>query len=369
MPYLHNVWYATAWADELGKATDELGAATSLLARTIAEQPLVLFRRGDGSVTALQDRCPHRFAPLSMGQRTQGGIRCGYHGLEFGASGACIANPHGPLVSSLRVRAYPTVERYGMIWVWLGEPDGADADLIPDMSFVSRVPATAFSKGYLPTAASHLLLTDNILDLSHADYLHPETLGGGAMTRARARVEEREHSVHVTWDSFDETPIPIFRPLLPTPDTRVDMWTEVEWFPNGVMILHTGATPAGKPREEGIDTWNAHIMTPEGEVRTHYFYCNSRNYLVDDAKFNQLFATGLRAAFEHEDKPMIEAQQRRVGAVDLLEQHPVLLGIDAASVRVRRILSQMIKAESSAAAASPAAASTVAVSTAAASAP
>jgi phenylpropionate dioxygenase-like ring-hydroxylating dioxygenase large terminal subunit len=342
MRYLRNVWYATAWCDELG-------LATPMLARTVADQPLVIFRTNAGSVSALQDRCPHRFAPLSMGQRTEQGVRCGYHGLEFNSSGACIANPHGPLVASLRVRAYPATERYGMIWVWLGDPDLNDQGAIPDMSFVSRVPATAFSKGYLPTAASYLLLTDNILDLSHADYLHPETLGGGAMTRARARVEERKGSVHVTWDSFDETPIPIFKPLLPTPDTRVDMWTEVEWFPNGVMILHTGATPAGKPREEGIDTWNAHIMTPEGEARTHYFYCNSRNYMMDDAEFNKLFATGLRAAFEREDKPMIEAQQRRVGNVDLLEQHPALLAIDSASVRVRRILSQMIRAESAAA--------------------
>jgi phenylpropionate dioxygenase-like ring-hydroxylating dioxygenase large terminal subunit len=342
MPYLHNVWYATAWADELGMATP-------ILARTVAAQPLVLFRTNDGSVRALQDRCPHRFAPLSMGQRTERGVRCGYHGLEFGSSGACIANPHGPVVQSLKVRAYPATEQYGMIWVWLGDPDVAHPSAIPDMSFASRAPATAFSKGYLPTAASHLLLTDNILDLSHADYLHPETLGGGAMTRARARVEDRKGSVHVTWDSFNETPIPIFRPLMPTPDTRVDMWTEVEWFPNGVMILHTGATPAGKSREDGIDTWNAHIMTPENDARTHYFYCNSRNYMMDDADFNTLSARGLRAAFEHEDKPMIEAQQRRVGSVDLLEQHPSLLPIDAASVRVRRLLSQMIKAEASAA--------------------
>jgi phenylpropionate dioxygenase-like ring-hydroxylating dioxygenase large terminal subunit len=341
MGYLRNVWYATAWADELG-------LATPLLARTVADQPLVIFRTNDGSVSALQDRCPHRFAPLSRGQRTEQGIRCGYHGLEFGSSGACIANPHGAVVQSLRVHAYPATERYGMIWVWLGELELSDPSAIPDMSFVSSVPPTAFSKGYLPTSASHLLLTDNILDLSHADYLHPETLGGGAMTRARARVEERKGSVHVTWDSFDETPIPIFKSLLPTPDTRVDMWTEVEWFPNGVMILHTGATPTGKPREEGIDTWNAHIMTPEGDASTHYFYCNSRNYMMDDAEFNKLFATGLRAAFEHEDKPMIEAQQQRVGNVDLLEQHPALLAIDSASVKVRRILSQMIKAESTA---------------------
>ena len=88
----------------------------------------------------------------------------------------------------------------------------------------------------------------------------------------------------------------------------------------------------------------------ESAACTHYFFCNSRNYQMDDADFNRLFATGLRAAFEREDKPMIEAQQRRVGMVDLLDQHPALLGIDAASVRVRKILSQMIKAEASTAA-------------------
>jgi vanillate O-demethylase monooxygenase subunit len=124
------------------------------------------------------------------------------------------------------------------------------------------------------------------------------------------------------------------------------MWTEVEWFPSGAMILRAGAAPAGQPRETGIDTWNAHIMTPESSGRTHYFYCNSRNYLVDDEGYNKQLAAGLRAAFELEDKPMIEAQQRRVGDIDLLEQQPGLLAIDSASVRARRILRHLISAES-----------------------
>src|SRR5260370_33281013 len=151
MPYLRNVWYATAWADELGPVAP-------MLARTVAEQPLVLFRTNDGSVRALQDRCPHRFAPLSMGQRTERGIRCGYHGLEFGSSGACIANPHGPVVQSLKVRAYPATERYGMIWVRLGDPALSYPSAIPDRAFVSSGPATTFSKGSRATAATTMPL-------------------------------------------------------------------------------------------------------------------------------------------------------------------------------------------------------------------
>jgi len=86
------------------------------------------------------------------------------------------------VASSLRVRAYPVTQRYGMIWVWLGDPGISDPSAIPDMSFVSRVPATAFSKGYLPTAASHLLLTDNILAEPDAQpALDPAGTARGAM--------------------------------------------------------------------------------------------------------------------------------------------------------------------------------------------
>jgi phenylpropionate dioxygenase-like ring-hydroxylating dioxygenase large terminal subunit len=342
MPFLQNTWYASAWSEELpGKGT---------LPRTIIDQPIVLFRNSQG-IAALADRCAHRFAPLSMGKLTDAGIRCGYHGLEFDAAGRCVGNPHGPVLDSLRVRSYPSLERHGLVWVWFGSPERADPATIPDMSFVSQAPATAFSKGYLPTAASHLLLVDNILDLSHADYLHPTTLGGGSISRTRAHIEERERSLFVAWHAFNEVPIPIFKPLLPEPEAPCDMWTEVEWFPSGVMILRAGAAPVGAPREAGIDTWNAHIMTPEGSSRTHYFYCNSRNYRVDDEEYNRHFAAGLRSAFELEDKPMIEAQQRRVGDVDLLEQKPALLPIDSASVRARRLLRQLINAEAAGSAA------------------
>src|SRR5262249_11568846 len=74
--YLRNAWYVAAWSDDLGDG--------QLLGRTILKQPIVLYRQSDGKVAALQDRCPHRFAPLHMGKVVHGDrLQCPYHGLEF----------------------------------------------------------------------------------------------------------------------------------------------------------------------------------------------------------------------------------------------------------------------------------------------
>ena len=235
-----------------------------------------------------------------------------------------------------------------MVWVWMGDVARADMAQIPDLGFVDGLSEHAFSKGYLPTAAGHQLMEDNILDLSHADYLHPETLGGGSLTRARAKVNETDDSVSVQWLVSNEMAIPIFRDEFPTPDTITDMWTEVRWQPNGVMLLRVGATPAGERREAGIETMNAHIMTPETERRTHYFFFNARNFKMQDAVYNARSAAGLRKAFEEEDKPMIEAQQRRIGDADLFARQPTLLSIDAGSTRARRLYERLLQGEAGA---------------------
>lgn len=341
--YLKQVWYAAWWADEL--KADELSA------RTIAGEPIVFWREANGDLRALHDRCPHRSAPLSMGKRIEAGARCGYHGIAFDGEGRCVDNPHGPIVSALQVRSYPVVERHKIVWIWMGAADRADPDLIPDLSFADRAPDSAYSCGFLPTKAGHQLIADNILDLTHADYLHADTLGGGSITRTKAFIEERgDGTVFVEWPANGEIALPFFRAELPDPDMLTDMWTSVLWYPNGVMTLRFGATPAGRPREEGIDTWSAHIVTPEGPRTTHYFYFNTRDFRVDDAEYNDAFAAGLRHAFTSEDKPMIEAQQRRLGDADLFDGRPVLLPTDAASTRARRVFARLIDAENAASA-------------------
>ena len=86
--FLRNAWYVAMWAENL--------APEQLVPRTILGEPLVFFRAPDGTASAIEDRCPHRFAPLSRGRWLPSGrIQCGYHGLEIDGSGACVYNPHG----------------------------------------------------------------------------------------------------------------------------------------------------------------------------------------------------------------------------------------------------------------------------------
>lgn len=337
MGFLRQRWYLAAWADEL--------AVEGRLSRTLLNEPLLIWRANDGTLSALADRCPHRSAPLSLGHCNGVSIRCGYHGLRFDPSGACIENPHGAITSALAVPSFPMVERHHGLWIWMGDRDDADPALIPDLWFVDAATEHSWSKGYMHTAAGHKLLEDNILDLSHADYLHPDTLGGGALTRTKARIDEQSQTIFVEWLATNERPMPVFAQLMPDPEALADIWTSVQWHPNGVMILRAGATPTGMPRESGLDSWNAHVMTPETATTTHYFYCNCRQYLTDDAVFNAAIAASLRAAFETEDKPMIEAQQRRLGDRELFDLKPALLPIDAASTRVRRIFDRLLAAE------------------------
>src|SRR5262245_28073206 len=124
--YLHNAWYVAAWSDDL--------ADGQLLARTILKEPVVLYRTADGGVAALEDRCPHRFAPLHMGKIVKGdAVQCPYHGLEFDSSGACVLNPHGTknIPPRARVRSYPVTEKHKAIWIWMGERE-PDLAKVPD---------------------------------------------------------------------------------------------------------------------------------------------------------------------------------------------------------------------------------------------
>ena len=123
--YLYDAWYVAAWDHELSEGA---------LARTLLEQPVVLFRTASGRAVALEDRCCHRLAPLSLGKVIGEEIQCGYHGLKFDSTGACTEVPSQTRVPpDARVRSYPVVERHCWIWIWMGDPDAADDTLIPDM--------------------------------------------------------------------------------------------------------------------------------------------------------------------------------------------------------------------------------------------
>lgn len=341
MTYLKNAWYVAGFADEI--------PAGGMLARTVLGEPMVLFRQPEGGVAALLDRCPHRFAPLSAGTLCDGGqaIQCPYHGLRFDATGSCVHNPHGngAVPKSAMVRRWTVVERDRLLWLWAGDATRADPRLIPDYSEVASASDDATIRGYLPTECDHQLLVDNILDLTHADYLHAGSLGNGSLTSTKPEITEPgERQVRIVWLKTGEQAPPAFARALRQPDGLTDQWTDVTWTAPGTMLLRVGATLQGEAREAGASTVNLHLATPERPGRTHYWFWTTRNFAVAPGA-NEAIRPIIERAFRQEDKPMLEAQQRRIGAADFWSLKPVLLPGDAGAVRARRKLDALVAAE------------------------
>lgn len=341
MAFLLNAWYVAAWADELG---------SSMLAKQLLGKPVVMYRRSDGVAVALEDRCPHRFAPLHLGRLVDDQIECAYHGLRFDCGGACTLNPHGNgnIPPRALVRSYPLVERYNLLWIWMGDAGKADAATIPEFEFLSD-PDFQNVKGYTLAEGHYELMTDNIMDLGHIEFLHPGLLGSDAVRRAQTEIVQEGNTVHSNRLTSNEVLPPVLQKWYEAGDRRVQRWLDVRWDPAGVMKLTVGVLPEGEPRENAHESQGCHLMTPATETTTHYYWAQGRNWGERDPAMDALRLDSLRKAFDTQDKPMIEAVQRNMGTTDLDALRPVMLATDGGPVRARRVLKQLIADEAKAA--------------------
>jgi len=319
----------------------------------------VLFRREDGHVVALEDRCPHRFAPLHRGRLAGGVIECAYHGLRFDVAGACVHNPAGDAIPpQAKVRAFPVHERHHIVWIWMGDADLADPASIPDLSCIPNEPGECANIGnYLHVRANYLLEIDNLMDLSHVNYLHHGTLGNDSMRGHKVKVHEEDGAIHADlW--MPATTAPIYSPLFGQP---CDQWTNMIWMAPSCMRLDYGAVPPGEPPVQLPEDIAVHILTPETARTTHYFYGTCGVFGPDQREFAEMIRTAQTAAFVNEDNPMIEAVDERMDGADLWSLRPAILSSDVASVRVRREIEKMIRREKAPASEEKAAAEAVVV--------
>lgn len=334
MSFLTNCWYVAAWADELG---------AEMLPRQLLGQPVVMFRRRDGVAVALADRCPHRFAPLHMGKLVDDTIECAYHGLKFDCSGKCTFNPHGNGMIPARamVQSYPVVERYKLLWIWMGDAAEADDSAIPEFDFLSD-PTFQNVKGYTLADGHYELMTDNIMDLGHIEFLHPGLLGSDAVRKAQTEIIQKGNTVYSNRLTSNEVLPPVLQTWYEAGDRVVQRWLNVRWDPAATMKLTVGVLPNGEAKEDAHESHGCHLMTPATDTTTHYFWAQGRNWGTPDPKMDALRLDSLRKAFDTQDKPMIEAVQRNMGTTDLDALQPVMLATDGGPVRARRVLKQLI---------------------------
>ena len=334
MPFLENAWYPAAMASEIGRTPFH---------RILLDRDVLLYRQEDGAPVGIENVCPHRFVPLHLGQIIGDTIECPYHGLRFNGQGVCVVNPHGGPIPGAKARGFPIVERHRLIWIWPGDKDLADPASIPFCP-AERTETSVSTMDYMHFEANYLLMVDNLLDNSHTDFLHRTSFGGNAGAHARLEILEDGDAILCNRSFSGGNLSPTISAFT---DYRgpVDRWQDMRWSPPAMLTLTTGATPAGRPREEGFFYTPWQILTPETPASTHLFFGKARNFNIDDREMDARMASDMRDPVYNEDKPMIEAQQRIIGDRELDALKPALFGVDVGAVKVRRRYARLLAAE------------------------
>ena len=338
-----NRWYVAAFAADV---------TARPLARTVCGEAVVLFRNADGVVAALEDRCVHRGMPLSQGGEVDGDIiRCPYHGLEFDGGGRCRKIPgQVQIPAAARIAAYTTVQRNGLVWIWMGDPAKADSGAVPD-HFYHDDPRWEWRPIFLEIECDWTLLNDNLLDLTHLGFVHKKTIGGDPAAHANAemRAERRGDLVHVTRWLANTEPPPFYR-LGHAFKGAIDRWQEIEFRP-GLVRIWTGGTDAGTgaydgKREGGVQFMGFHGITPRTDRSCYYHFTQARNFRLGERELDERIHQAALATLL-EDKAVLEGQQARIreqpgrGFIDIRADAGGLLG--------RRLVTEAIAAETAAA--------------------
>lgn len=324
--YLRNSWYVAAWDREV---------SSNPLGRILLEQPVVLYRKQDGTPVALEDRCCHRHLPLSMGKVEGDDLRCGYHGLRFDATGRCVEIPgQASIPPQAKVRAFPVLERFHWVWIWMGDPARADPALIPNWWWADH-PQWAFSRpDPIHVECNYQLVADNVLDVTHLAYVHATSIGASSITEFPATVEREERLVRLTRWIRDRPPPPLYQQAGKFAG-NVDRWQIVEHVPPCFTVNFAGCSDSsGK-----IELMALSAPTPETGRTTHYFFGFTRNFGLDEPAIEKICSESMVKVF-NEDMPVLEAQQR---ALELQPGAPKIdIAVDAAPMAARRLLQALI---------------------------
>jgi vanillate O-demethylase monooxygenase subunit len=337
-----NAWYVACTPDEID--------GDRPLGRRLCGLPMVLFRNGDGAATALEDFCPHRGAPLSLGRVVDGRLVCGYHGLEMGCQGRPLAMPGQRVGGFPPVAAYPVQERHGYVWVWPGNPAQASAAALPPMPWADD-PDWAFGGGMFHVQCDYRLMIDNLMDLTHEKYVHATSIGQQELDEAPVTTRLEDGAVVVRRDMPGVKAPPFWRSAMRShgldETAAVDRWQRCRYLAPSAVFIDVGVALAG---QGGIDAPDAaktpgivvDFMTPETETSHWYFWGLARRFQPRDKALTASIREAQSRVFQ-EDLHMLERQQQNL--LHWPQRKLLNLGTDAGGVQARRILQQRVAAE------------------------
>lgn len=337
MTFLRNAWYPLCWSAEVGEA---------LSPHTALGEKIVVFRKADGSIAALEDCCPHKFLPLSMGRRKGDQVECGYHGMTFDCSGRCTAIPGQPVIpTTAAVRSYAVEERLGLAWIWMGAAEDADRTMLYDLPQYGDPAWKAVHGASLYNAANYMNLIDNLLDPSHVTFVHGTTLATPGGRDVPVQSEKHENGVTVWRWILDSPPIPVFAKTGHFKG-NADRWHYYMFTPPSSCVIDFGSGEPGalteETRSQGLQIYACHFILPVDETSCIDHWLHVRNFRIDDAALDRQLNEDLAGAFL-EDKAILEAIQLQEARYP--ERRQMKLAIDGGPNRARLMLRKLIEAE------------------------
>jgi phenylpropionate dioxygenase-like ring-hydroxylating dioxygenase large terminal subunit len=308
--YPHNAWYVAAWNCDLG---NEKPFAISILG-----EPIVIYRTASGRLAALQDRCVHRLARLSLGRCEGERLRCMYHGLLFDTEGKVVEIPGQPQIPpNARVRAFPVIERHSWVWVWMGDPAAADESLIPAAVGLDH-PDYILGHGQLDYAADGRLINDNLLDFSHLPYVHANSFRPTEdFAQVRPVISALPRGVR-----FERWVVGKQAANMLGEKPPADAWVSYDFLAPGVLLMWSGGFPVGTAEARGFTrpdysqavadvNFTSQAVTPLTARTSRYFFSWGPHCKHGDAALRDVFMGIAIQAFT-EDKVMIDAQQQAI---------------------------------------------------------
>jgi len=331
--YVLNTWYPLTWSRNVGRA---------LTAHTVVEQQVVAYRTEGGNVIAMEDACPHRLLPLSMGKLKGDAIECGYHGMTYDCSGKCIRVPgqKSPPPNAI-VKTYPTHENMGLVWIWMGDPALADVGKVFDLPQYHDPKWSAVEGDALEIKANYLSLADNLCDPAHVSFVHLTTLGNAASEDIPVHNEEQDGKL-VTWRWIIDAPvIPLFAKY-GNFKGNVDRWHYYHYHAPSIAVIDFGSAETGTGAPEGrrdncMQIYACHFITPVDKDTCIDHWLHVKNCAADGS-INTELSNDFRMAFA-EDKAILEAI--RVNERRYPGRKTVKIAIDAAPVRMRRMVDRL----------------------------
>ncbi len=342
--FIKNTWYVACTLQELADLGDRP------LGRTICMEKMAFFRGPDGQVAAVEDFCPHRGAPLSLGKVCQGKLQCGYHGLMMGTDGKAVEMPLQRVRGFPAVKSYAVIERYGFVWVWPGDQTLADPAQLPVFDFFDH-PDWAYGGGLYHVKADYRLMIDNLMDLTHETYVHANSIGQPEVDETACETKvDGDRVVTQRFMSGIHAP-PFWQMAMKAngldPQALVDRWQICRFTPPSHIMIDVGVALAGHggfdaPPEVKAYSVVVDFITPETETTHWYHWGMARNFKAGDPVLTDQIREGQGKIFG-EDMEMLQRQQDNISRWP--ERKLLMLNIDAGGVQSRRVIDRLLTQE------------------------